>query len=81
MPKRETIVKAAYVWEELYKATILETDDTKLPNSVQAAKAAIDAQLHEWQVDQGGTPEERQGISDAISSPSVIRREFDRRFD
>ncbi len=74
-------MKAAYVWEELYKAAILETDDTKLPNCVEAAKAAIDTQLREWQVDHGGTPEERQAISDAISSLSVIRREFDQRFD
>jgi hypothetical protein len=81
MPKkRGTIVKAAYVWEELYKAAILETDDTKLPNCVQAAKAAIDARLYEW-LDHGGTPEERQAISDALSSLSVIRREFDQRFD
>ena len=82
MPKkRGTIVKAAYVWEELYKAAILETDDTKLPNCVQAAKAAIDARLYEWQLDQGGTLEERKAISDALSSLSVIRREFDQRFD
>jgi hypothetical protein len=74
-------MKADYVWEELYKAAILETDDKKLPNCVQAANAAIDARLYEWLLDHGGTPEERKAISDALSSLSVIQREFDQRFD
>jgi hypothetical protein len=78
MPKRGMIVKAAYVWEQLYKAAILETDDGKLQKCLRAAKAAIDARLHELQLDHGGTPEERQAISDALSSLNVIRRELER---
>jgi hypothetical protein len=35
-------MKADYVWEESYKAAILETDDAKLPNRLRAAKGAID---------------------------------------
>ena len=73
-------MKADYVWDDSYKAAILETDDKKLPNCVQAAQAALDARLCEWQLDHGGTPEERKAIS-ALSSLSVIRREFDQRFD
>ncbi len=38
-------MKAHYVWEESYKAAILETDDKKLQNRIQAAKAAIDNRL------------------------------------
>jgi hypothetical protein len=72
-------MKADYVWEELYKAALLETDNQKLPNRSQTAKAAIDARLHELQLDHGGTPEERQAISDALAGLNVIRRELERR--
>ena len=64
-----------YVWEEVYAAAILETDDRKLPNRVQEAKAAIDRRLHELQLDHGGTPEERQAIGDALAGLNVLRRE------
>ncbi|PYY12589.1 MAG: hypothetical protein DMG61_16170 [Acidobacteria bacterium] len=69
-------MKAHYVWEELYKASVLELDRGKLPERVHAAKAAIDARLHELQLDSGGMPEERQAISDALATLNVIRREL-----
>jgi hypothetical protein len=72
-------MKFDYVWEEVYAAAILETDDTKLPNRLHAAKAAIDARLHELQFDHGGSPEERQAIGDALAGLNVLRRELERR--
>jgi hypothetical protein len=69
-------MKAHYVWEESYKAAILETDDKKLRVRLQAAKAAIDNRLHELQTDHGGTPEERQAISDALGGLNVLRSEL-----
>jgi hypothetical protein len=69
-------MKAHYVWEESYQAAILETDDKKLQNRIQAAKAAIDNRLHELQFDHGGTPEERQAITDALGGLNVLRREL-----
>jgi hypothetical protein len=72
-------MKAAYVWQQPYQAAILETDHGKLPECLHAAKAAIDARLHEMQLDHGGMPEERQAISDALSNLNVIRRELERR--
>jgi hypothetical protein len=69
-------MKAHYVWEESYKAAILETDDKKLREHLQAAKAAIDDRLHELQMDHGGTPEERQAIADALGGLNVLRREL-----
>jgi len=59
MSKRDTIVNAAFVWEELYEDAVLETDDEQLHKRIKAAKAAIDARLYELQLDHGGTPEER----------------------
>ena len=70
------IVEDAYIWKELYETALLETDDLKLPNRFQSAKAAIDARLHELELDHGGTPKERQAISDALSSLHVIQREL-----
>ena len=69
-------MKAHYVWEESYEAAILETDDKKLPKCIQGAKSAIDNRLHELQFGHGGTPEERQAITDALGGLNVLRREL-----
>jgi hypothetical protein len=69
-------MRADYVWQPSYQAAILETDDKKLLNRLQAAKAAIDNRLHELQTDHGGTPEERQAITDALGGLNVLRREL-----
>ena len=68
-----------YIWQELYQAAIIETDDGKLPNRLRAAKAAIDNLLHELQLDHGGTPEERLAISDALAGLNVLRKELQTR--
>jgi hypothetical protein len=71
-------MKADHIWEELYKAAFLEADDRKLPNRLRVAKAAIDARLHEMQLDHGGTSEERHAIADALANLNVIRRELEK---
>ena len=72
-------MKADYVWEESYKAAILETHDKELPNRLHTAKAAIDKRLQEMQMDHGGTPEERLAIADALAGLNVLRRELETR--
>jgi hypothetical protein len=72
-------MKTDYAWNEPYRAAILETDDAKLPNRLKTAKTAIDARLHELQSDHGGTPEERQAISDALAGLTGLRRELESR--
>jgi hypothetical protein len=72
-------MRADYVWEESYNAAVLETDDTKMPNRLRAAKGAIDNRLQELQMDHGGTPEERLAITDALAGLNVLRRELERR--
>jgi uncharacterized protein involved in exopolysaccharide biosynthesis len=69
-------MRADYVWQGSYQAAILETDDSKLPNRLRAAKAAIDNRIHELQTDHGGTPEEWQAITDALGGLNVLRREL-----
>ena len=72
-------MNADYVWDEAYKAAILETDDSKLPDRIRAAKGAIDVRLQEMQMDHGGTPEERQALTDALAGLNVLRGELERR--
>ena len=72
-------MRAEYVWDEVYKAAIVEMDEGKLPSRIQVAKFAIEARLRDLQMDHGGTPEERQAISDALAGLNVLRREVDRR--
>jgi hypothetical protein len=72
-------MRAEYVWDESYKAAVLETDDKKLGERIQVAKGAIDMRLQEMQMDHGGTPGERQAITDALGGLQVLRRELERR--
>jgi hypothetical protein len=69
-------MRALYDWQGSYQAAILETDDNKLPNSLQTAKARIDNRIHELRTDHGGTPEEWQAITDALGGLTVLRREL-----
>ena len=70
-------MNADNVWKESYQAAVLESHREKLPIRIQAAKAAIDARLQEMQLDHGGTPEERQALSDALAGLNVIRRDLE----
>jgi hypothetical protein len=63
-----------YVWDESYKAAVLETDDKKMGERIHVAKGAIDTRLQELQNDHGGTPEERQAITDALDGLQVLER-------
>ena len=72
-------MKANHVWEELYKAAVVETDREKLPRRIQAAKASIDARIHEMQSDHGGAPAERHAICDALAALNVLRRRLENR--
>jgi hypothetical protein len=77
--RKGTTMRAEYVWDESYKAAVLETDDKKLGERIHVAKGAIDTRLQELQSDHGGTPEERQAMTDALGRLQVLRRELERR--
>ena len=64
-------------WQELYQAAIVETNLTEMQPRLQAAKAAIDSR--QLQLDHGGTPEERQAITDALNGLRVLGREIETR--
>ncbi len=64
---------AIYQWHEAYKAALLETDWSKMPERIQAAEAALSQRKRELALDHGGTPEENQAIADAMRGMAVLR--------
>ena len=66
---------ATYKWFEPYKAALLETDWSKMPERIQAAESALSQRTREFELDDGGTPEERQAIADAMRGLAVLRND------
>jgi hypothetical protein len=62
-------------WQKLYRAAILETDWSKIEGHIQVAESAIKARLHEFSLNNGGTPEENQALKDALAGLTVLRHE------
>jgi hypothetical protein len=72
-----------YPWERLYKEAVLETDDARLRERVDAAQAAIDARLYEFSSDgknartradrSAGRPEGPQRSSARKTTPRLAR--------
>jgi hypothetical protein len=69
------MMTATYKWFETYKAALLETDWSKMPERIQAAEAALSQRKREFELNHGGTPEENQAIADAMRGLTVLRRE------
>ena len=59
-------------WHEVYQAAVLETDWSKMEQRIQAAEAALHARKHEFDLNHGGTPEEREALEDAIRGLRVL---------
>jgi len=66
-------MNATFKWYETYKAAVLETDWQKMEERIRAAKSAIAERQHEFSLDHGGTPEERQAIANALNSLRVLQ--------
>ncbi len=62
-------------WYEAYKAAVLETDWTRMEERILAAESAISEKHHEFSLNHGGAPEEREAIADALDSLKVLRQE------
>jgi hypothetical protein len=61
-----------YVWENIYLAAVLETDDLRLTHRIAAALAAINARL--GRLSEADT-DERQAIAKALYALRKIRDE------
>jgi hypothetical protein len=66
---------AEYIWQESYRAALLETDWTKMQERIQAAESAIHERQRVLSEDHRGTSEERQAIACAIGGLKTLRRE------
>lgn len=64
-----------YFWYESYKAVVLETDWTKIPERIQWAESKINDRRCVLSQDHGGTPEERQAIANALNAMHTLRTE------
>jgi hypothetical protein len=63
----------AYTWHESYRAAVLETDWTKLPERISSAEAELHERQRMLSLDHGGTPDERQAIAAALSGLKGLR--------
>jgi hypothetical protein len=68
-------MNATYKWFEPYRAALLETDWSKMPERIQAAESALSQRTREFELDDGGTLEERQAIADAMRGLAVLRND------
>ena len=62
-------------WHDIYKAALLETDWSRMEERIQAAEAAIQGRMRDFDLNHGGTAEENRAITDAMRSLSVLRTE------
>jgi len=70
-------VSPAYGWQRSYEEAVLETDRSRLPILIRAARAAIDARIAQLTHAHPASAEERQAIADALASLRVLKREAD----
>ena len=61
-----------------YRAAMVEIECSQLPGRIEVAQQAIQHRLRDLEQDHGGTPEERQAISDALRGLDVLRKETSR---
>jgi hypothetical protein len=68
-------MSATYKWFEVYKASLLETDWSKMNERIHLAEAAIEDRKRELAQNGGGSQEENDAISGAIRSLSFLKTE------
>ncbi len=68
-------IKTKYGWQGLYATALLETDWLKIEKKIQVVEVAIEARLHEFSMNHGGTPEENQAIEDAMHGLNTLRKD------
>jgi hypothetical protein len=62
-------------WVTLYRAALVELEDTNLSGRIEAARSAILARLDKLQNMPGLHPNERQAIADALSGLRLLQHE------
>jgi hypothetical protein len=67
-----------YTWQKYYQEAVLETDDSRLRERVDAAQTAIDARLYELSLDGKDAGQERIAIQNALKGLVILRKERQR---
>jgi hypothetical protein len=62
-------------WISLYQAAVLELEQAKMSQRIEAAQRAIIARMEKLQTLPGLHPDERQAIEDALSGLRCLQRE------
>ena len=62
-------------WHKAYTAAVLETDWTQMEGRILVAESAIREREHEFSLNHGGTPEERQAMADALNGLRSLRND------
>lgn len=62
-----------YGWYECYRAALLETDWTKMPERIKAAKSQIHDRQRMFSKDHAVAPEERHAIDLALASLKALQ--------
>jgi hypothetical protein len=60
--------QSSETWKELFAAALLEFDNSKLPERISVARAAIVQRMEEWQSGKGGDYLEAAALQDALQS-------------
>jgi hypothetical protein len=64
-----------YAWQQFYRQAILETDRSRLPVLVRAARAAINVRVEQLRVAPEASDTERQAIEDALAGLRILEQE------
>ena len=68
-------MNSTYVWQQFYERAILETDRSRLPILIQAARAAMDVRIEQLRSESHASPAEQEAIADALTGLRVLTQE------
>jgi hypothetical protein len=68
-----------YIWYELYRLAVLETDwENKIEKRIDAAESAMRERQRILSLDHESTPEEQERLSDALNGLKSLRQDVAR---
>lgn len=61
-------------WKDLYRSALLELDRSKLPESIERARNAIQLRIDQLAKGEGESVAERQALEDALQNLRVLAK-------
>jgi hypothetical protein len=75
-PKEIAVMSSTYVWQYFYQLAILETNHSRRPLLIRAARAAIDVRIEQLRSDANSSIEEREAIAEALVSLRALKQDL-----